>query len=49
VRPLRFAFNWLAFVTMPVWGGTAILIVYFVVEHGKNGDALSGRKWFWKA
>lgn len=45
MRPLRFVFNWIAILTLPVWGGMALLYILCVSPRQINRAVLLGRKW----
>jgi hypothetical protein len=52
MRPIKFIANWLMLVTLPVWGGFAVL--FNVLKDASQGnrtakDMVTGKKWFWES
>lgn len=46
MRPLRFVFNWIAILTLPVWGGWLLLLITWKERNLEHSHAVfTGRKW----
>lgn len=52
MRVIRFIVNWIAILTVPVWGGIAIFVyMVFVLLSGDTSgglvNSMKGDDWFW--